>query len=344
VTQHASPPLPEWVHQRDGRLVPFDADRISRALFSATESQGRPDSFLARELTGSVVHFLRIEAEGTTPTTTQIAELIVKVVRELGHPTLAQAYATAQLEKEREVPEPATDRDAVLAQLGPNENSRALVQRLGAARVAPYVLRTIFNADVAWTHEEGLLSLRGLDAPLELAGWLLNARERRGLVEALEEARGIAGTFVAIDSPEYLLDPQACPGSAAEYVRELSIGLRATGLRAIVNLNGAAPPIWAGSLAEGPLFGGPRPAATPAVAPGRTRFRRRSARPAGTAGAASAGRRRGDVRLRPAAPAGAAGRGHGSTTPRRAAGGRPGAGALAPPSSERSGQGRGVPA
>ena len=41
---------PAWVQKRDGRLEPFDADKISRALFAASESLGRPDAFLAREL------------------------------------------------------------------------------------------------------------------------------------------------------------------------------------------------------------------------------------------------------------------------------------------------------
>src|SRR5712692_5187440 len=88
-----------WVHKRDGRLVPFDADRISRALFAAGESLGRPDPFASRELTDSVLHFLRTEASGTTPTTAQVADLVVKVVRELGQPALAKAFADAQTRK-----------------------------------------------------------------------------------------------------------------------------------------------------------------------------------------------------------------------------------------------------
>src|SRR5205807_5391990 len=84
---------PAWVYKRDGRLVPFEADKISRSLFAATESLGQPDAFLARELTDGVVHFLTTEAEGSTPSTAQIGELVVKVVRELGQPSLAEAFA-----------------------------------------------------------------------------------------------------------------------------------------------------------------------------------------------------------------------------------------------------------
>src|SRR2546421_5670705 len=81
-----------WVHKRDGGLVPFEADKISRALFAATETLGHPDAFLARELTDSILHFLAAETGEATPTTTDLAELVVKVVRELGQPALAQAF------------------------------------------------------------------------------------------------------------------------------------------------------------------------------------------------------------------------------------------------------------
>src|SRR4051795_9952581 len=87
------PVPPAWVSKRDGRLVPFEADKISRALFAATEGLGRPDAFLARELADGAVHFLAAECEGQIPTTQQIAEVVVKVVRELGHPALAAAFA-----------------------------------------------------------------------------------------------------------------------------------------------------------------------------------------------------------------------------------------------------------
>src|SRR6516225_7469614 len=85
--------LPGWVYKRDGRLVPFESDRITQALFAASESAGTPDAFLARELTDGVLHFLEREVAGNVPTTAQVAELIVKVVRELGQPGLSRAYA-----------------------------------------------------------------------------------------------------------------------------------------------------------------------------------------------------------------------------------------------------------
>src|SRR5713101_3041300 len=91
-----------WVHKRDGRLVPFEADKISRALFAASESAGRPDAFLARELTDSILHFLAVEITDVVPSTAQIAECVTKVVRELGQPALARAYADVGTRQEAE--------------------------------------------------------------------------------------------------------------------------------------------------------------------------------------------------------------------------------------------------
>ena len=82
-----------WVRKRDGRLVPFEADHISRSLFAAGERIGKPDPFMARELTDSVLHFLADESLGQTPSTAQIFELVVKVVRELGQPELSRELA-----------------------------------------------------------------------------------------------------------------------------------------------------------------------------------------------------------------------------------------------------------
>ncbi|MFQ3649636.1 MAG: ATP cone domain-containing protein [Gemmataceae bacterium] len=87
-----SEPLPPaWVRRADGRLEPFDADRIARSLFDAAQCVGQADAFLCRELTDGVVHFLAQECEAT-PSVVEIAEVVARTVRELGYPALARAY------------------------------------------------------------------------------------------------------------------------------------------------------------------------------------------------------------------------------------------------------------
>lgn len=259
------PGPPAWVHKRDGQLVPFDADKISRALFAASESLDRPDAFLARELADGVVHFLTLESEGATPTTEQIAEVVIKVVRELGQPALAEAFARFGQELARPRAKPSADEAAHSTEVVLRFARGTPLSAVLPACVREYSLQTVFTRDLVAAQSAGLLILTGLETPAELAGCVLgpppslsppNSGEEKGgggLFAALEELRRFVGRFVVLDGPEHLLAAQERP-SVAAYVRDFAIGLRLTGLQGIVNLNSAAPPSWAGELAEGPLF------------------------------------------------------------------------------------------
>ena len=80
------------------------------------------------------------------------------------------------------------------------------------------------------------------------------------MLAAVEKARRFTGGFLVLDGPEYLPSFQEPDGEQriAAFAQELSLALRLTRLRAVVNLNCEAPPSWAGDLAEGPLFSGRR--------------------------------------------------------------------------------------
>jgi hypothetical protein len=254
VTEPASPPAPPvWVTKRDGRLVPFEADKISRALFAATEELGHPDAFLARELTDSVVHFLTAEADAI-PTTAQVADLVVKIVRELGQPALAAAFANGQHSRRPRTPQADEDVPAP-SPLAVHFNATDPLPAVLDDCVRQYTLQRVFARDLVAAHHDGLLTLGGLDTPFELAGCVLApaADPAQGLVETIEDACSLAGKVLALDGPEHLLAGTADDPPAA-WARELGIGLRSTGLAAVVNLNIATPPPWADDLAEGPLF------------------------------------------------------------------------------------------
>jgi hypothetical protein len=253
---------PAWVHKRDGRLVPFEADKISRSLFAATEELGRPDAFLARELTDGVLHFLSGDAEEAIPTTADIAELVAKVVRELGQPALARAYADFA-RRGADGPAKKSGRAAVTGPISLRFAATEPLPSVLAACGRAYALQAVFARDLVAAQRDGLLTLAGLDAPLELAGSALG--QPGPLVEGLLEARQYAAGVVALDGVEHALarSPLSAEKAAAGFARELEIGLRGTGLRAVVNLNAAAPPAWADDLAGGPLFAGQRPPPDP---------------------------------------------------------------------------------
>jgi hypothetical protein len=255
VNDSLPPGPPAWVHKRDGQLVPFDADKISRSLFAATEELGHPDAFLARELADGVVHFLTLESEGVTPTTKQIAEVVIKVVRELGQPALAEAFARFGQERARHSAKPQEAEAAPSSEFVLRFPRGAPLSAVLSACTREYALQTVFTRDLAAAQNAGLLTLADLEIPNELVGCMLGPPPdaQQGLIAALEQLRRFVGRFVVLDGPEYLLAAHGRP-SVGVFVRDLVVGLRLAGLRGIVNLNSVAPPSWAGELAEGPLF------------------------------------------------------------------------------------------
>jgi hypothetical protein len=245
------PTPPARVIKRDGRIVDFDADRISRALFAASESIGRPDAFAARELADSVVHFLADECEGTFPATQQIAEVVVKVVRELGQPALAAAFEEHGRSRQRRAAgEPARPDDSEVSLRYPPGTSLADVLADCARR---FTLQSVYTRDLAAAQEAGLLALTGLEAPDKLAGCVLGAFAplTADVVSALEQTRRLVALQVAFDGLEHLA---ATTGQTPrELAGAVALGLRLTGLEGVVNL-ASTPPSWAGVLAKGPLF------------------------------------------------------------------------------------------
>jgi hypothetical protein len=252
VSQPVSPALPSWITKRDGRLVPFEPDKISQALFAVSEELQQPNAFLAREMADGVLHFLTAELEGAIPTTGQIAEFVTKVVRELGHPSLAHAfadYARRRAERPAQFRRADAPRNVALHFNTADDLSTVLHD---CARA--YGLQAVFTRDLLAAHDDGLITLHNLAAPFELAGQApeLSLERVGSLLERLLDLRQIVAGVVALDGPEFLLGLD--DGSAEHFVRELTLGLRATGLRAVVNLNVSSPPAWANDLAAGPLF------------------------------------------------------------------------------------------
>ena len=245
--------LPAWVRNRDGRLVQFDPDKISRALFAAAESLGRPDAFLVRELADGVVHFLSGESTEQSVTTIQIDEIVIKTVRELGHPVLAEAFAAWAAAKDRSYPiDATTPGSAELRQLSIPLSNDLTGERLVRDCLRAYSLQEVYSRDLAAAQRDGLLTLTGLEAPFELAAGVLP--HDGDVFEAVCVARTRVGEFVLLDGPEYLLASR--PDELPRYVHRLSLALQSLALYGLVNLNCAVPPTWATNATAGPLFAG----------------------------------------------------------------------------------------
>jgi hypothetical protein len=252
--------LPTSIRKRDGRLVPFEPEKISRSLFAAAESMGAPDPFLARELTDSVIHFLTVENDRGLYTTEHIADLVAKVVRELGHPALAKAYDD-HLRRQRAAKKKTAACDNPDEQSSTTADPFTILSSSAAVELSRISLTKAYPRDLASAHREGLLRLMDLAYPNEMAGLVLSPNKPLPLdgwelLDELIQARSLAGSFVSFDGPEHAIAArEGIPEEmASRFIEMLDRSLWLTQLHGILNLNAADAPAWAAPLSLGPLF------------------------------------------------------------------------------------------
>jgi len=82
----------EKVIKRDGRIVPFDQERIANAIFKAAKAVGGEDRRLASTLSNQVLILLAKEFKQAIPTVEDIQDCVEKVLIENGHARTAKAY------------------------------------------------------------------------------------------------------------------------------------------------------------------------------------------------------------------------------------------------------------
>lgn len=100
------PPPPQLkvarVIKRNGRIVDFDPDKITNAIFQAALAVGGSDRGLAEKLTRKVLHAMNaLYPAGATPSVEEIQDLIEKVLIEDGHAKTAKAYILYRAEQAR---------------------------------------------------------------------------------------------------------------------------------------------------------------------------------------------------------------------------------------------------
>ena len=83
----------KFVRKRDGRLEPFDQERITNAIWKAARAIGGKDRELAKKLSDKVVAMLRERfGEDGVPTVEEIQDLVEKIIIENEHARTAKAY------------------------------------------------------------------------------------------------------------------------------------------------------------------------------------------------------------------------------------------------------------
>ena len=83
----------KYVRKRDGRLEPFDQERITNAIWKAANAVGERDMDLAKRLSDQVVRELSKRfGEDGVPTVEEIQDIVEKVLIENGRARMAKAY------------------------------------------------------------------------------------------------------------------------------------------------------------------------------------------------------------------------------------------------------------
>lgn len=81
------------IRKRDGRIVDFHADKITRAIFKAAEAVGGDDWQRAEELTAKVVEMVETRLSvGEVAHVEAVQDMVEKVLIECGHAKTAKAY------------------------------------------------------------------------------------------------------------------------------------------------------------------------------------------------------------------------------------------------------------
>jgi hypothetical protein len=82
-----------WVSADDGRLTPFDADRLIKSIEQACEFAGHADRLLAESVAAAVEHYaLECESDHTIAAA-EISRIVLAVLRALACEDIAHAYA-----------------------------------------------------------------------------------------------------------------------------------------------------------------------------------------------------------------------------------------------------------
>ena len=177
------------VKKRDGRMVPFDKERITEAIFKAAQAVGGTDRLLASQLANTVVEYLETQTTDGIFHVEEIQDAVEKILTETGHYRTTKAYILyrEQHKKIRETQNLIMDitqtMDGYLRQKDwrVNENSNiaysfsGLLMHVGGSVIANYTLHNLYPPEISLAHEHGAFHIHDLSMGIVgyCAGWSL---------------------------------------------------------------------------------------------------------------------------------------------------------------------------
>jgi len=166
----------KYVRKRDGKLEPFDQERITNAVWKAAKAVGGQDREQAKRVSDQVVAELNVRfGEDGCPTVEEIQDLVEKILIENGHARTAKAYILyrKQHQDQRELAALLSDADMVdqyleIEDWRVRENSnmsyslQGLNNYLSSTVIAKYWITRIYPRNIADAHFSGDLHIHDL--------------------------------------------------------------------------------------------------------------------------------------------------------------------------------------
>ncbi|MGA6925726.1 MAG: ribonucleoside triphosphate reductase, partial [Desulfosarcina sp.] len=162
--------MPEFIRKRDGRLAPFEPEKITSAIQQAVRAVGGSDMQQAEGIGRQVVGILEVlYKDGSIPTVENVQDLVEKILIENGHATVAKQYIiyrqqhAALRETRAFIKESIESMDAYLTQedwrVKENANMgyslQGLNNHIAANITSSYWLNKIYPHYIADAHREG---------------------------------------------------------------------------------------------------------------------------------------------------------------------------------------------
>lgn len=169
-------PIKFKVEKRDGRLVPFNKERIVTGIFKAADSVGGDDRERAIEVADQVIEKLSKKyADQKSVKTTEIAEIVKEILIEMGHGKTSVAFGLfIDLKNQIKNIKSLIDADSLISdyinmedwRIKENSNMsyswQGLNNHISSSVQANYWLHSIFDKEISNAHINGDIHLHDL--------------------------------------------------------------------------------------------------------------------------------------------------------------------------------------
>jgi anaerobic ribonucleoside-triphosphate reductase len=159
------------IQKRDGRIVRFDKEKITNAVYKAQLAVGQDNRNQAKAVTDRVLEYLRAETMGATPTVEGVQDLVERVLIEAGHAKVAKAYILYR-DKRTRIREAKAELMDIVADIlveTSRENANvsnspsAKMLQIASAASRHYYLHRLIPEDIAYSHIDGDIHIHDLE-------------------------------------------------------------------------------------------------------------------------------------------------------------------------------------